>query len=290
MLYQKYQVVRSLQDVMGWLDGQNGGQVRLVAGGTDLILQLHEQLISADVLIDISKVPELRGVRMESRNVIIGAATPYIEIAQSPLISQYAFLLAEASKKIGAAQIQNMATLGGNIGNASPAGDAIPCLYALEAEVVVRSLAGERVISIAKFHQGYRKIDLKHGELITEVRFPLPSSRSGTAFEKFALRKSQAISVVNAAAVLSFKDGRIENAKVALGAVAPTVIRSPQAEQLLLGQVPSAALFEKAGEAARSDARPIDDIRGSATFRKYLVGVCVQRALHTALARVSNLD
>ncbi|HEX7976070.1 MAG TPA: hypothetical protein VF498_16805, partial [Anaerolineales bacterium] len=124
--------------------------------------------------------------------------------------------------------------------------------------------------------------------LITEVRFPLPPSGSGTAFEKYALRKSQAIAVVNVAVVLVLQDGRIENAKVALGAVAPTVIRSPQAEQLLIGQVPSAALFEQAGEAARSDARPIDDIRGSAAFRKHLVGVCVPRALHTAHMRVSN--
>jgi carbon-monoxide dehydrogenase medium subunit len=287
MLYQKYQVAHSLQEAMNWLDNKDGRQVRLIAGGTDLILQLHERILSADVLIDVSCVPELRRVRLEAGRLVIGATTPYVEIIRSPLVHQHAFLLVEASKQIGAAQIQNTATLGGNIGNASPAADAIPCLYALEAEVVVQSLTGERVIPIADFHQGYRKLDLRSNELIAEVRFPKPLVGSGTAFIKYALRKSQAISVVNVAVVLHLNQGKIDRAALALGAVGPTIIRSPSAEQILKGQPPSEALFEAAGEAARRDANPIDDLRGSASFRRYLVGVCVVRALRTAMNCIS---
>jgi carbon-monoxide dehydrogenase medium subunit len=286
MLYQKYQVAQSLQEAVNWLDDQDGMQVRLIAGGTDLILQLHERIVSADVLIDVSHVPELRRMCLEAGRLVIGAATPYVEIIRSPLVRQHAFLLIEATKQSGAAQIQNMATLGGNIGNASPAADAIPCLYALAAEVVARSLAGERVIPIANFYQGYRKLDLRSNELITEVRFSKPPQGSGTAFIKYALRKSQAISVVNVAVVLHLDQGKIDRVSLFLGSVGPTIIRSPSAEQVLMGQPPNEALFEIAGEAARRDARPIDDLRGSASFRRYLVGVCVIRALRAALHRI----
>ncbi len=290
MLYKKFLRVHSLDEAMSCLNTPADEKVRLLAGGTDLMLQLQERQTIADVLVDISQVPELRGVRLDAGKVIIGAATPYSEIARSPIILQYAYMLSEASRRIGAAQIQNMATLGGNIGNASPAADAIPCLYALDAELVVKSLAGERVIPIGRFHQGYRKIDLNHDELISEIRFNVNSEEKGTAFYKYSLRKSQAISIVNAAAVLTIKNGQIDHAAVALGAVAPTVIRCRKAEAALVGQVPSLALFETAGDLARSEAQPIDDIRGSASFRSYLVGVCVRQVLQMALERAKVLE
>ncbi len=287
-LYQKYQAAQSLQDALAKLAVQDSRIVRVLAGGTDLMLQLHERQLSADVLVDVSCLEELRGVRLEPGRVVIGAATPFVEIIHSPLVRQHAFLLTEAARQIGAAQIQNMGTLGGNIANASPAADSIPCLYALEAEVVVCSLAGERIIPIAKFHQGYRKIDLQPGELIVEIRFPTRQADSGAAFVKFGLRQSQAISVVNVAVQLRLSNGLIEDSKVALGAVAPTIIRSLSVEQVLSGQIPSEELFELAAEAARKDARPIDDIRGSSAFRRHLVGVGTVRALNVALKRASS--
>jgi carbon-monoxide dehydrogenase medium subunit len=285
MLYQKYEVAHTIMEAVSLLSGHNGANVRLVAGGTDLILQLHERILSAEVLVDISRVPEMRGIHIENGQVVIGASTTYSEIIRSPIVQQHALLLIEASKKIGAVQIQNMATLGGNIGNASPAADAIPCLYVLGAEVVLRSLSGERRIPIEKFHQGYRKIDLQRGELIKEIRFSIPPAGSGSAFYKYALRKSQAISVVDAAACVQVQDGQIKQAAVALGAVASTIIRSPAAEAVLIGQPPSEVLFARASEAARQDAHPIDDIRGSASFRRYLVAVCVSHAVKSACER-----
>lgn len=287
MLYHKYEVANTLSEAVSLLNSHKDESARLIAGGTDLILQLHERIISAEVLIDISRVPEMRGIHIENGHVVIGAATTYSEIIRSSIIYQHAFLLVEASKKIGAAQIQNMATIGGNIGNASPAADAIPCLYALNAELVVYGVSSERRVPIDKFHQGYRKIDLQRGELIANIQFPIPPVGSGSAFYKYALRKSQAISVVDAAALIQMQEGKIIRSAVALGAVAPTIIRSPRAEATLLGQPPSDDLFTRVGKAARVDARPIDDIRGSASFRRYLVAVCVSHAVRSACERIN---
>ena len=288
MLYQKYEMAHSLNEVFKLLNSQDGRIVRPIAGGTDLILQLHEHIISTDVLVDISRVPELRGIRVENEQVVIGAASTYAEIYRSPIINQHAYLLVEASKKVGAVQIQNMGTIGGNIGNASPAADAIPCLYALRAEVIVCGQDTERKIPIEKFHLGYRKIDLNKGEIIKEIRFPLSTAGFGSAFYKYGLRKSQAISVVDAAACIQIHENKIVQATIALGAVAPTIIRSHSAEAALIGQTPSIDLITKAGEAARSDAHPIDDIRGSAAFRKYLVAVCVSHAIRAAFERAGK--
>lgn len=285
MLYQKYEVAHDLPEAITLLNTYNGRNVRLIAGGTDLILQLHERILSAEVLVDISRIPDLRGIRQDGDEIVIGAVTTYTEIIHSHLIQKHAFLLAEASRKIGAIQIQNMATLGGNLGNASPAADAIPCLYALQADVIVCGLDTERRIPITEFHYGYRKIDLKPGELIKEIRFTVQPEGFGSAFYKYALRKSQAISVVDAAVVVHVRDNLIIQARVALGAVAPTIIRSPAAESVLIGESPSEDLFARAGEAASQDARPIDDIRGSAAFRRYLVPVCTSHAARSACER-----
>lgn len=285
MLYKNFQKAKTLDEAIQLLDQAGNNQVRLLAGGTDLILQLHERILAAETLIDISQVPELRGVRIEAGSVVIGAATTYTEIAMSPIILRHAYLLAEASKQIGARQIQNMATIGGNIGNASPAADAIPCLYALDADVVVKSVKGERQIPIVAFHQSYRKIDLQPGELIKAIRFKVPPENSTTAFYKYGLRKSQAIAVVNVATDLWLKDGTIEHAAVSLGSVAPTTIRSPRAEAALVGQKAGEEAFQKAAEGARQDATPISDIRGSASFRHHLVGVSVVKALQAAWQR-----
>lgn len=282
MLYKQYRRANSLAEAVALLNQAEGGQVRLLAGGTDLMLQLHERILSADTVIDISRLPELCGVWAEEGEICIGAATTFAEIARSPLIRQHAPLLAQAARQIGAAQIQNMATIGGNICNASPAADAIPCLYALEAQVVARGLNGERRIPIEDFHVGYRKLDLLPGELIQEVRFRIPPDGTGTAFYKYGLRKSQAIAVVNAAAVLHLSDGLIDYARIALGAVAPTTIRSRQAEAALIGQPPTEDTFSRAGEAARGDASPISDVRGSAVFRRYLIAVSLVKALRAA--------
>jgi CO/xanthine dehydrogenase FAD-binding subunit len=286
MLYKTYHVARSLAEAVSLLAGAEAATIRPIAGGTDLMLQLRERVLSVDSLVDVGAVPELKGLQLENNTVRIGAAVTYREIIESDLIGRHAYLLQEASRAVGAIQIQNMGTVGGNIANASPAGDALPCLYALEGRVTVAGTAGERSLPLADFVRGYRQTDLRPGELIKEITFEALPPDTGSAFVKFGLRQGQAISVVMLAAILQVRLGIISRAAVALGAVAPTVVRSPAAEAVLLGQPPSPELFDAAGEAAREDIRPIDDIRGTAAFRRHVVRPLVREALGKAWARV----
>ena len=286
MLYKTYYRANSLKDVVDRLATSNGEKLRLHAGGTDLMLQLHEGLIEADGLVDIADVAELKIIRQEENTVRLGAAVTYTEMIDSQILNQHAHLLVDASKLIGASQIQNMGTVGGNLGNASPAGDTLPCLYALEAEVVLARAGGERRVPVDRFFQGYRQIDLQPEELIQELNFQLLEADTGSSFIKFGLRKSQAISLVMVATVIQVRQNRITKANVALGAVAPTIVRSPSAEAILIGARPSGKLFSLAGEAAQQDIHPIDDIRAGAEFRRHLTGILVYRALKTACDQI----
>lgn len=285
MLYKTYHVARSLAEAVSLLAGAEAATIRPIAGGTDLMLQLRERVLSVDGLVDVGAVPELKGLHLDNNTVRIGAAVTYREIIDSDLIGQHAYLLREASRAIGATQIQNMGTVGGNLGNASPAGDILPCLYALEARVSLAGPAGERSLPITGFLRGYRQTDLGSGELIKEIAFSALPPDTGSAFVKLGLRQGQAISVVMVAVVLQVQAGVICRAAVALGAVAPTIVHSPAAEAVLLGQAPSPELFEAAGEAARMDIVPIDDIRGTAAYRRHVARPLVRQALSQAWAR-----
>jgi len=285
MLYQSYHVAHTLEEAVSLLESANGATVRPIAGGTDLMLQLHERLARADVLVDISGVPEIQDIRLSDGTVHVGAAVTYSQILDSAVMKRYAPLLTEASRTVGATQIRNMGTVGGNLGTASPAGDSLPPLYALDASVTLTSSKGERNLPITAFIQGYRRTDLRAGELIKEISFPALPQGAGSVFVKFGLRQSQAIAVVNVSVVLHVRQERVERAAVALGAVAPMVVRSPAVEKLLLGQLLSEDLFEQAGEAVQQDISPIDDVRGSAAFRRHLAGALLREALASARRR-----
>ena len=288
MLYKNYHSTESLEEALTLLTNSGGSLIQVIAGGTDLMLQLNERLATADTFVDISSIPELLEVSLEKKTIRIGACVTYRNIICSDLLKRHAFLLVEASKSIGAAQIQNMGTIGGNIVNASPAGDMIPCLNALDAEITLSSREGERSIPIGEFYLGYRQTSCRSNELVKEISFQSLPPDSASAFVKFGLRQSQAIAVVNVAIVLQIQGGTITRASVALGAVAPTIVRSFSAEKLLINQEPSLDLFERAGEAARDDISPINDIRGSADFRKYITRPLVKRALESAWIRTGN--
>jgi CO/xanthine dehydrogenase FAD-binding subunit len=281
MHYQQYHLARSLPDAIERLSKDQAA--RPIAGGTDLMIQIASAQAKVKTLVDISQLEELKQIQQENGTVSIGAAVTYQQIIDSPVLRQAAPLLVEASRRVGAAQIQHMGTIGGNIANASPAGDTLPVLYALDAWLVLESPNGRRVLPLNQFILGVRRTALQPGELITQVCFAgLDAQQTGSAFVKFGLRQSQAISVVSAAVVLQRSNSHIESAAVALGAVAPTAVRSPHAEAALCGQTPSADLFAGAGAACLQDIRPIDDIRGSAAFRRHLAKKIVQRALEKA--------
>jgi CO/xanthine dehydrogenase FAD-binding subunit len=284
MLYNTYYAPKTLDEALTLLKAKSG-RIMPIAGGTDLMIKLKNHVITVDALLDVNGITEMKEIHLVKNSLHIGAAVTFTEVIESELLRKHAPLIVEASQFIGAAQIQHMGTIGGNIGNASPAGDVLSCLYAMDAELSVVNIKGERTIPISHFIQDYRKIDLKQGELIKEVIFePLPSG-SGSAFVKFGLRRSQAVSVEMVAAILQLDETVIKHAAVALGSVAPTIVRCSSAEEVLVGQPPSEELFEKASEAARIDITPVDDIRSTSNFRQYIAKPLVREALQKAWNR-----
>jgi len=275
---------KSLDEALGILH-ENPSGVRILAGGSDVIVQLRDGVIKPQRLLNILSVKELRFVRMQDGRIHIGALATYNDITTSTLTRAHAWPLVNAARQIGAIQLQNTATIGGNLGNASPAGDSLPPLYALDAVVVTRSTSGKREIPIEKFYVGYRKTALNPDELIGEVHFKPLGEQDRGAYRKLGLREANAISIVDVATVLRGKtsDGAFEEARVALGAVAPTITRAKACEQALTDKPLTPEALKKAATLATNDAVPIDDIRGSAQYRKDVVTSLVYEALEEAL-------
>src|SRR5258707_1382917 len=218
------------------LVGEYGAEARPVAGGTDVLVELQRGVKPARTLIDLSVLPDLRYVRLDGDALVIGALSTHNDILRSPLSWQYTLPLAQACQEIGAPQIRARATVAGNLLTASPANDTIPPLLALEAELVLASCAGERVLPLSQFYRGVRRTELQAGELLREIRVPLRSEEHRGLFLKLGLRRAQAISVVDVALVLAFADGLVSEARIALGCVAPTVVRASHVDKFLLGK------------------------------------------------------
>jgi len=264
---------------------KNEPGTRIVAGGSDVIVQLRDGVLRAKKLLNILPLKELRFIRSDRDTVHIGSLATYSDIVHSPITQDHAWPLVEAAKQIGAVQLQNTATLGGNLGNASPAGDSIPSLYALDATVSTRSRDGTRKIPIEQFFQSYRKIDLKPDELIEEVYFKGLGNRDRGCYVKLGLRDANAISIVDVAVVLrdEREDKSFKEARVALGAVAPTIRRSRRCEETLESIPLTPDLLKKAANLVADDVSPIDDIRGSAEYRKEVVVSITYEALYRAV-------
>jgi xanthine dehydrogenase FAD-binding subunit len=271
------------------LSGDTGG--RVIAGGTDVIVQMQRGVFPADTLIDVSGIADLRFIRAETGRISVGALTTYADVLASRLLHKVAPALVEAAATVGAPQTRSRGTMGGNIGNASPAGDLLPPLLALDATVRLTSAAGMRFLALDEMLVGPRQTRLASGEIIHSVSFERPLSPSGAVFLKLGNRNGMAISVVNAAVTLALNSrGRITVGRVALGAVAPRAVRCRRAEAILSGQRPSAALFDKATRAVQGDIAPITDIRGTAAYRRQAAERLVNRALRLAYeqARVGS--
>jgi CO/xanthine dehydrogenase FAD-binding subunit len=261
-----------------------GGQP--IAGGTDLIPLMQADELRPERVIDLSRLSALRDIRQDGDGYVrIGALTTHAQLKASALLWEQATALAQAARSVGGVQTRQRGTIGGNLVNASPAADVALALLALEAQVTLRSLRGARQLSLNEFLTGPGRTVRHDGELLTQVAFALPGPASGSAFRKLGKRSAMIIAVVSVAAVLVLEDGLIRDARIALGSVAPTVIRAPQAEALLRGQPPGEALFREAGALARQEARSIDDFRASAEYRRRMVAVLTRRALAEALGR-----
>ncbi len=248
-----------------------------IAGCTDIMAGDHLTGRRRETVIDLTRIPELAGVRRQAGYLDIGAACTFAEIRRDPDVTRHTPILAEAAATIGAWQIQNRATIGGNIANASPAGDSLPVLLALDAQLLVAGASGIRVIPYADFHTGYRETALRPGEVIVRVHLPLPAPATLQRFRKVGTRAAQAISKVVVAFAARRADHRLEQVRFAAGSVAPTPIRLRAAESACEGHRAGKSAAERAGQAAEDEIGPIDDVRSTAAYRRFVLGRIVRR-------------
>lgn len=245
-----------------------------LAGGTDLFVLLNAGTLKQRRFLDLWALDELRGIRKTREALVLGALTTFTEIRRSPIVKRVLPVLQEAARVIGGIQIQNRGTLAGNVANGSPAGDSLPVLAVAEADVVLAGPRGERKAPFTGFYTAYRKSVLAPDELIARFEFPLARVHGMRFwFRKVGTRQAQAISkVVIAAGARVGRGKRIEEARIAVGSVAPTVIRLPKTEALLRGKRLGGSLALLARECAMAEVAPIDDIRSTAEYRRTVVG------------------
>jgi CO/xanthine dehydrogenase FAD-binding subunit len=254
---------------------------RPIAGGTDVMVQIAGEIGEPPKrLLDIWALDELRGIAVEADALVLGALTTYTEIRRSPVVAEFLPVLADAAATIGAAQIQNRGTIGGNVVNASPAGDTLPLLLALGAEIVLGSADGERTVAASGFWPSYRTTARRADELVVRIRIPIVADRQ-VRFRKVGTRRAQAISkVVMALAWRAASDGDPwSDVRLALGSVAATPIRASSAEAALNGARPTRETADRARASLEAEINPIDDVRSTATYRRTVAGRVLHRLI-----------
>ena len=276
----KYICCNSIEEVLKTLS-ENKGRAKIIAGGTDLVLELEKGLYStSEMLIDVSRIPGLDSILRDADGTIhLGAMVTHNHVVGSDLLHRYAPLLVQACYGVGSPQIRNRGTVVGNLVTASPANDTISPLMALDAILTLRSQAGSRKVKLADFYTGVRKTVLQPEELVVDIAFKGLSETQRSIYKKYALRKAQAISLVNASIVLTMENNVVVNSNITLGAVAPIIIHAKKAEAYLVGKELTVEVIAEAGQMASEDASPITDIRSSADYRKKISSILVKRGL-----------
>jgi xanthine dehydrogenase iron-sulfur cluster and FAD-binding subunit A len=287
-MWHEYINATTIEEVLQVLS-KNGERARIVAGGTDLILELERGVRKGiETLIDVTRIPDLDHITIDEDNVIhLGPLVTHNHCVESRLIRARAYPLARAAWEVGAPQIRNRGTIAGNLITASPANDTITPLVALNASVTLQSTKGTRTIPLQNFYTGVRKTVMQPDEMLVDISFPAMETTARGTFIKLALRRAQAISIIDVALILdistslsaSHEVDTIKSASIALGAVAPTIIRAGEAEKYLAGKALRNEVIEEAARLTMNSCKPIDDIRGSAAYRSEMVRVCTMRAL-----------
>ncbi len=287
----------SIDEALGLL-AQYRRDARIVNGGTDLLIEIERKVRSPKVVIDVSRVPGLDEIRFEDGTFHLGAGVTHNQVVGNKLLVDHAYPLARACWEVGAPQIRNRGTIAGNLITASPANDTITPLWAMGAWVTLQSKArGKRDVSLEEFMLGVRHTALEPDEMLTEISFPALKENECGTFIKLGLRRAQAISVVNAAVVLGFRPSplaprvsEIESAWITLGSVAPTIVAAEEAQRFLIGETLEDHTIDDAARFAMNAARPIDDIRGTAAYRREMVRVLVSRALRQLRDETERAD
>jgi carbon-monoxide dehydrogenase medium subunit len=260
-------------------------EARVIAGGTDLMVGMREGHVRPTRLVDITRIQELIGISTQNGSLRIGAATKIDEILHHPTVRSEYPALVDAGQLLGGWQIQNMATLAGNLCNASPAAEMSGPLLVLDAEVEVMGPSGERRIPLGEFWTGPGKTVLEPAEILTTIVIPGKVSGRLSAYQRVDIRHSVDIALVSSAVGVELSEGKVQLARIALGAVAPTVIRVTAAEAYLQGRTLSEEVLDKVENLAEAAAVPISDVRASAEYRSAMAGVLARRVLLLAAER-----
>jgi carbon-monoxide dehydrogenase medium subunit len=279
---------KTLKEALALLDKYQD-DCKVIAGGQSLLVLMKQGLVAPKYLVDIKGLSELSYIKDEKGGLKIGALTTHRTIEKSPVIKKKYPVLAEMETRLASIQTRNWGTIAGNLCHADPAGDPAPVLIALNATLSTASVRGKRNMAVEDFTLDYFETALEPGELLTEIQIPAVPPHTGTAYTKFNIIESDLATVGVAVSVtLGSGDGICQNARIALGAAAPTPMRAKQAEAVLKGKKITDSLLQEAGEIASSEAEPISDIQASENYRRELVKVLIKRMGKEALARAKQ--
>lgn len=264
-----------------------GPQARLLAGGTDLLVDVKRSRFNARHVVYINGIDALRGITPTPGGLRIGALSTVSDLMNDATVRERFPAILDAARKMAGPQVRNMATVGGNICNANHCADLPPVLMVLGAQLTLHSRAGERVVPLRSFFTGSKRTALKIGELLTEIFIPYPAARSGTAFARFSLRESNAIAVAGVAAMVELDTERcVRAASISLSAVAPTTIMVEEAASMLTGRPLDEASVRAAASAAMQASHAISDLRAQEDYRRWLVESLTRTAINSAAARI----
>lgn len=277
----EFQAPSSLKDTLDILEKMRG-DVKILVGGTDLILQMKQGQLRPSLVVDVKGIPQLNNLEWSERGGLhIGAAVPLSKLLTFAALSEKFNVLAQACSLIGSMQIKNRATIGGNICNAAPSADSVPPLLCLGAKAILASSNGTRTIPLQDFFTAPGKTIMGNNELLVEIDVPTPRTRSAGCYLRHTTREEMDIAVASVASFLTLspQNNKLNEVRIALGAVAPTPIRAHHAEAVMVDKPITQDIIEEAAEKAAEEADPISDIRGSVEYRRELVKVLTRRSL-----------
>ena len=265
------------------LEGLSRPGAAILCGGTDLLIKMRAGMIEPELLLDITQVESLHGIRVEGSNLEIGAATLESDIIRSSLVNEYVPLLASVLRQLGSVQIRNRGTLGGNIVNASPAADSAIPLLLYDTDIQIAGPQGERWIHLEDFFTGPGRTTLEPGHFVRALRLPIPDAGFSAFFHKVGKRNALTIAIASLGTLVRLDSGLIQELRVAAGSVAPTPLRLREIEGQLAGRVLDHSLIAEAHELGMNSISPISDVRASADYRKNVIGDLLARALLTQM-------
>lgn len=266
---------------------QYKGEAKIIAGGTDLLVEMKRKEVLPKYIIDIKDIPGQDDIIYDAKKGLrIGALATIRSIEVSPVIRRGFGILAQAASKLGTWQVRNRGTIAGNLVTAAPSADTIPALMVLGAKIKIMGADGERVVPIEDFFIGPLKTVLRSDEMLAEIQVPNLAPRSGGAYIKHTVRKAMDLAIIGVAVLVTMDGDVMSDARIALGTSAPTVIRARKAEEILKGNKISDDLLEKAGQTALEESSPRDSLRASAAYRSKLIKVLVPRAIKQAVEQV----